>query len=380
MSIEHEWASIEVDGVVIQVSVDAVRIDGHRKTFTRNEAMAQAAEMGGELLTTAETDARWEQAAIKNPPHTQNLGAGENDAEKHSKAIDADVSAAAAEGITGIVGNPGKVWVKAEPSGDPLYGWFCDTSDATWRGIKLHPSASSNTTAKVIQPYSPTAHPGGTHKDYSMTLIMKKLPASGDDVTNSEPGEPPLWQDSSFTLGERCTAWLGDMSTRGVAEIPGAEHSPLILSYSEHCRRGGRYLGIGPDLKDIWEGKSFALKLGRDEDAWCATTASECMRSSLLPGEAPPHGLRVSVREIVEDARAAGTLREHGYDPTPGDLAILGRLGKSPLRGGPGHVRRILSVTGRDYFAGGGNESNKLTFATHSLDEPTLEAFVAYPR
>lgn len=377
MITEHEWASIEVDGETIEVSVDAVRTDCHRTTYTRNEALAKAAEMGGELLTTAETDARWEQSAIKNPPHTQNLGAGENDAVKHSKAIDADVAAA---GLYGIVGNPGKVWVKAEPSGDPLYGWFVYSEANSWRGIKLHPSSSGNTAAKVIQPYSPRSHAGGEHKDYSMTLIMKRK--QSDDVPDTDRA-PVLWQDPTFSLGVRCCAWLGDKFPDQLKEIPGPEHNQTILDFSKRCRRGGLYVGINQDGEDVWTGNGHAVRLTTDEQHWCATTASSCLAESLLPGDTPPHGPRVAVHEIVSDARAAGTLRlvGSGYVPNPGDLAILDRVkGESPLRNGRGHVRRIISVTGRSYFAAGGNESNRLQFATHSLDEPKLVAFVAYPQ
>lgn len=104
--------------------------------------------------------------------------------------------------------------------------------------------------------------------------------------------------------------------------------SPRIAEYLAGCERGGVLLGLVAD-------------------EWCAAFAGWC-------GARP---WRASVWEMVEDARAAGTLREVGsYWPSPGDLAVYGRLGQSPLeRGGRGHVGRVVKAQGLEVVDVSGN-------------------------
>jgi len=213
------------------------------------------------------------------------------------------------------------------------------------------------------------------------------VPYLSGATADTDPAPPPsaLGDDdptpvpASLSLGLRCLAWLGVQAVQGVREIHGARHDPRILAYSKECRRGGTFLGVvGDSGRPMWNGGS-ELPLSRDEDPWCAALASATLLGALLPGETPPHGLRVSVRELVEDARGTGALRlpGSGYDPRPGDLAIMGRAGADPLRGGTGHVHRVVQLDGARYLAIGGNEGDAIQVAWHP--RAAVLAWIAYP-
>lgn len=188
---------------------------------------------------------------------------------------------------------------------------------------------------------------------------------------------------SEFRLGLRCLHWCGYQLGVDPREVIGPVHHPLILSYSTHCRRGGTLYGVHPDGRPIWGG-GVSLRAPSDEWAWCAMAQSEALRVNLAPGEEPPHGLRVAVRELVEDARKVGTLHlaSSDYEPQPGDLAISSRIPReSPLRGGRGHVERLVGrqEDGRLWLIGGNEDGG----ATHGgrwrleLEEPDkVEAWI----
>ena len=204
--------------------------------------------------------------------------------------------------------------------------------------------------------------------------------ASGlsDDPTPFPDGEDaPAWR-----LGLRALAWLGVQAVQGVREVPGLASDPRILAYSRECRRGGTFLGVRSSASEhvaIWTPDARPLPLSRDEDPWCAALASAALFMALVTGEAPPHGLRVSVRELCEDGRGTGALRlvGSGYEPQPGDLAIMGRAGADPLRGGTGHVHRVVQVDGPRYLAIGGNEGNEIRVDWHP--RARVLAWIAYP-
>ncbi len=234
------------------------------------------------------------------------------------------------------VSNAGKHWFDRG-----LYGW--------WRR-----------NGRVIQ--APYSKHGDNHRDY------------GSTVHGYSPGGPVFkWADGlmldCLPVGIRAVAWMGYQSTQGVKEIAGIKHNETILSYSRHCRRKGTFKGVDKWGNGLWSG-GFALPLSRDEDPWCAAFASESLRCALLRGECPPHGLRVSVRELVEDARVAKTLIDKTIPPKIGWLAILGRLGESPMLGGRGHVRCVIDApSAKEYRAIGGNESNAIGMGNHLLSD-----------
>lgn len=227
--------------------------------------------------------------------------------------------------------------------------------------------------------------------DLWRTVVVPWLVAGRADTDPAPPpsdATPVPTGDEPVRLGLRCLAWLGVEAVAGVRELPGPRHDPRILGYSRDCRRGGTLVGVEPRAlvprgegglyRPAWVG-GVPLPLPRDEDAWCAAIQSAALAASLVPGEAPPHGLRVSVRELVEDARAVGALRlvGSGYEPRPGDLAVTGRAGGDPLRGGTGHVHRVVQVDGPRYLAIGGNEGDTVRVDWHP--RARVLAWVAYP-
>ncbi|MEM6791540.1 MAG: peptidoglycan-binding protein [Myxococcota bacterium] len=171
---------------------------------------------------------------------------------------------------------------------------------------------------------------------------------------------------AGLRIGLRRLHWMAAQFAIDPREVRGPEHHPLILSYSEHCRRGGRFLGVDDAGRPLWDG-GVPLAAPSDEWAWCAAFVSAGLLAELRADDAVvPHGARVSVRELVEDARAAGTLRlaSSGYVPIPGDLMISARIpGESPLRGGRGHVDALVQhLRDRPGWAEtmGGNEAANL--------------------
>lgn len=238
------------------------------------------------------------------------------------------------------VANFGKHWIS--PVGT-IYGW-----DDIQAPSRFHAAEGKYTDyATLVHAYSP----GGPAFRWSQGLDLPAL-----------------------TIGERSTAWLGFQSQLGIKEIAGSNHNEHILSYSRHCRRGGEFKGVDKWGNALWVG-GFSLSLSRDEDPWCAAAASESLRCSMLKGEHAPHGLRVSVRELVEDARIARTLIDRVQDPRAGWLAIMGRRGETPLKGGRGHVRTVVSWSTDDYLGIGGNENNQFGRAEHARSK--VEAWIA---
>ena len=236
--------------------------------------------------------------------------------------------------------NFGKHWIA--PTGT-IYGWW---------------TAPAPSTAKIQGP-RPGAH-GPTYSDYATNIIAARDVGDGPTLTPLELSRA-YESPREFRLGLRLCHWLGYQIGLDPRERRGAEHHELILSYSEHARRGGTFLGVTAGGDPIWSG-GYPLRAPSDEWAWCAYGRSAGLLASLLPGETPPHGLRAAVHELVTDARIAGTFHEagSGYEPCPGDAAVSGRNGSSPLRGGTGHVETLIERTdaGSGWFIGGNEDAN----------------------
>lgn len=286
--------------------------------------------------------------------------------------------------VDGFNANAGKWWCDPDGAGpleaddDPVnFGWADPGAPYRWQGFPMWQTPGRAHNAR--------------HVDCSQTARFASSSRPGprprpEDLEDRIPDEGPIWRDRSLSVGLRMCGWLGAQFGMKVREIPGARHDPRILAYSRHCARGGRFLGVRDDGMPIWSDGAIRLRLYRDEDPWCAATASECLRVSLYPDEPPPHGLRVAVRELVEDA--GGSLipsrpgwskawRDIGYDPKPGDLAIYRRAGESPRRGGRGHVRTVIQRKGNRYLGIGGNEGNRVAMAWHPIANPRLEGWIA---
>jgi hypothetical protein len=274
----------------------------------------------------------------------------------------------------------------------PTYG-YQSTTEANGRLLELSGGEGGGFLVRSYdtQPASkPKAEHGAALTDWGPAFVAETLcdwlpgrwPSQAPDtLTDPTDPEPVPWHDGldlpSTPLGQRCVVWLGYQYGSEVREIPGPEHDPRILAYSEHCRRGGRFLGVTAGGTPVWDGGA-TLRLPTDDanSPWCAAMQSEALRCCLLPGETPPHGLRVSVRELVEDARLANTLRPAHWIPTIGSLAICGRAGQNPLHGGSGHVRGVVQVEAPRYFGIGGNEHDEVAMGWHELAAPEIKAWV----
>lgn len=116
-------------------------------------------------------------------------------------------------------------------------------------------------------------------------------------------------------------------------------------------------------------------KLGLPAGEWCAAFVGWCDHEA-----GAPRTWRAAVWEICADARAAGMLRGLDYQPRPGDLAIFGRSGQNPLRGGLGHVARVERFDGATYTTVDGNHGNRVARVERSLPDPALVGWIEYPR
>lgn len=177
---------------------------------------------------------------------------------------------------------------------------------------------------------------------------------------NEEPVPPtePAPQKTP-SLGERALAWsLGYLGLR--EDPPGSNAGPEISLWLAACERGGRPIGIR-------------------SGAWCAAMASAAQAAVKTSDEAPAHGRRAAVHELVEDARAFGTWRDPSYRPRPGDLAIFKRNGGDPRFQGEGHVGRVETVDGDTYTTIDGNHGDAVARVSRRFDAADLVGFIAYP-
>ena len=283
----------------------------------------------------------------------------------------------------------GKSWIRHHwmtASVAVNYGLFVPVAEVVhragewfWQGIECYPTGHAHWYA--LQ--SPGKRHGYTHRDWSQlwyavrdagtptkrstpgamrSIDIPKAPAVPGDMRDTDPAPALPWHAGivlgELSLAERTLVWSGYQFGLDVHEIPGPRHSPEILDYSKHCRRGGTFLGLDASGHPAWDGGfSVALRTDDADSPWCAAMVSGGLVACLLPGEAPPHGLRVSVRELCDDARGTLRLMPPNYVPQPGDLMICPRLGENPVHGGRGHVRKVVFRDGETVRCIGGNES-----------------------
>lgn len=167
------------------------------------------------------------------------------------------------------------------------------------------------------------------------TIAIQQTGVVDDLDRNTFPGSREDWR-RMFGLSKAAGAGREACLERALAELgvheDGTNTGERVREYLAGCVRDGRKLG---------------LKAGE----WCAAFVGWC-------GHRP---WRASVWEIVEDARAAGTLREVGaYWPSPGDLAVFARgaPGETPLEHGRGHIARVIRAAGRDVETVDGNSGD----------------------
>lgn len=374
--IIYGWAPLtdELECTILAPQDAAHELDDGTKLFARldyDEHLAVAKAHGARLITAAEVDVL-RRVGFQLMPYLGTPTA-ENDI-VHSVRHDADVwrqlRARGWDGRQLVIGD-GKYFVDGAPPGKSrLKGWDKDgpgPGSAWWQpNAVAHDRGhfDDGTTAKYVRPRRPTKGFGSTIVEALQRAALWLPRVLGGHVLRPR------------SLGLRALDVAREEHRRGVRELPGPRHSPDIQRYHAGARRGGTHTA------GMLDDRSGVVVLGptaADETEWCASSASWCTAQALTEADRVPHGYRCSVREIVEDARALGTLHLVGgwYEPRVGDLAIQERVnGESPLRGGRGHVARVAELDGAAVITLGGNEGNAWMFTRHERPFRRIVAWV----
>lgn len=257
----------------------------------------------------------------------------------------------------------------SQPKQVAIYGWH------TPQGVPIQPlslihEATYADYSHGIRLISKTAYLDGAPVALAALLgapeMARYLSAEGPLQLLRYPGvpEPALEAVSQGPLGARAlSVAVRESEQPGWESPPGTHRGPRIAAYFAGCTRNGKPLGI-------------------TEGNWCAAFASYCAAHANDTEGQIPHEYRASVAELWADAlrRGAAQAVSSGYRPAPGDLAIFGRAGQDPTKGGLGHVGRVERVVdGAGHYATlDGNHGGAVARVERSLAE-TL-GFIAYPR
>lgn len=159
-----------------------------------------------------------------------------------------------------------------------------------------------------------------------------------------------------------------------VAANPKEEHGKALTLW------GPRFVGRALRLFEA-DASPGIIDAFSDAGRLLVHAAASLPKLLALEPEAPPHGYRAAVSELVADARTSGSWRDRstGYRPQPGDLAIFKRAGGDPRFGGSGHVSRVAVVGPAVFETIGGNEANRVRYASCRFDDPSLVGWIVYP-
>jgi hypothetical protein len=154
----------------------------------------------------------------------------------------------------------------------------------------------------------------------------------------------------------------------GVAESTGRNDGQQIARYFNGCTRRSK---TGKELPTGWQS-------GWD---WCAAFASWCVYEAAKNGAQPSHGRRITVWELIRDARETGAWQDvsaWGDGPSAGDLVCFRRAGDPRIEGQTGHVSRCVSFDGGRLVTIGGNEINQVREADVTFDLPRVVGVIRY--
>lgn len=183
------------------------------------------------------------------------------------------------------------------------------------------------------------------------------------------------WLDPNLTLGERCVAFAeNEMANKVMEDTPNSFTSARIREYFKICTR-------------IINGKEFPIGATFTKGNWCSAGASYCLHKSLLPGEAPVHGYRLGVVEVVADMQKLGTYRDikdvkaGNYQIKVGDVIFFDRSNPSdPSTAWRRHIGRVLDVgNSQEFVCISGNSNGRWRVTNHKYTQPTLLGFGEYP-
>lgn len=387
------WYGLDAETEITRVPLvdSGNRLGDGTKLFARltyRDALEVARREGARLIDRHELELARAVATIIEPcPLTADARMTSLEwSERHDIEVWRRARAAGWTGGPPLLG-AGKHWIEGAPPGRAhLMGWWTE---------HLERYGARRGAGWVQQP-SPVGGSGphdDSHHDYATTTMLVRARGGG----TAGPGGPglltllggaasrilaPLRSLGGHilrprSLGLRALDVAKEEHRRGVREIPGPRHSPDIQRYHAGARRGGSHMAglLGDRTGVVVLGPNAS-----DETEWCASSASWCTAQAITEADRAPHGYRCSVREIVEDARALGTLHlvGGGYEPRVGDLAIQERInGESPLRGGRGHVARVAELDGTAVVTLGGNEGNTWMCTRHERPFRRIVAWVA---
>ena len=219
---EYCWTDLHITSgeleATFRVFCDALKVGGIRVNVSAEEAQLIADELGAHLPTAKLLDERYRAAVIDTEPQPKYYEGGVGmDTQMACIEHNERVSSAVGTPRAGIIQNVGKHWIldrRATDSRSVLYGWYVDTEEPTWKGIKLHKAVTPG--LQVIQPVS-TAH-DYHHKDYSMTLLL----LHGECVVNGKT----MATKEVLTTAELSQLLLHDGMPLASARLPVAPHEP----------------------------------------------------------------------------------------------------------------------------------------------------------
>lgn len=252
-----------------------------------------------------------------------------------------------------------------------------DLADQARRGERLFVATCSNNvyTARLAKPFMPTLHvlrsvePLLTPADPPHAIHARDLHLYAYASAEIDKDAHAAQQTKVLPeiLARHVRPWLAlvtDPPT--LRETPQAKRTPLDVALG--------YVGwreTGPNKGDLVrralagcmrDGKPLGIREGV---AWCAAFVGLCDAEG---GASYPW--RAAVRELVEDARAAGLWREvDDHAPLPGDLVIYKRGGKDPRRGEEGHVDRVVACRDGVLDVVGGNVDDAVRLRRFRLGE-----------
>lgn len=379
------WPLVDVsvqagDSVLaIRVSADYLAI-GEPDDFVRVPLSPLAAQricdMFDATLPTARlSDLIWKAADIRltpqpmGPPYDGSMLTVARFAE-HDKRVETQRA-----GRTGLIAGHKKDVVLSQrlasrPNQVAIYGWHRPSGVAIQPVSLIHENTYADY-SHGVRLIGKTAYLDGSPVSLESILRSEEMASaiSGEGPLSvlRVPGVPAPWvkpDDDGKPLGLRALDIAqAELAKPGWESPPGSFGGPRIAQYFAGCTRKGKPLGIS-------------------SGNWCAAFASFCENRALHQGEDGPHGYRAAVSELWADAVQTGAARRmsSSYRPRVGDLALFGRNGQDPTKGGVGHVGRVVrEVDGAGTFETiEGNHQNRVMRVTRTLTETV--GFIAYPQ
>lgn len=195
--------------------------------------------------------------------------------------------------------------------------------------------------------------------------LVGRVASSPAGPTASPAGSPAA---DGRSLGERAAdVCLAELRAGVSEQPPGSNTGPRIREY------------LAPGVR-----RDTNKPLNLTEGDWCAAAQCFAATAAARPGDVIPHGYRVSVIELVQDAQASGAwrsaeeLRAGRYVLRRGDLVCFRRPSAQTWTG---HVVRADAPpdAAGSFWALSANHGSTWARVTYSLKDANLQGAIAYP-